>query len=317
MLVLIAVLVFLTVVLAVIAMALVPEESPRLIHERLDRYLGGQPAASTPTKLVSTFRASLRRAGRIFEASDYVTRLGEQLERAGLPFGGPEFLVFSLILTAGLASVSFILSRNLLCALAMGTLGILGPIMAIRIHLRKRISVFNTQLADALTTISNSLRAGYSFMQAMDVVSREMLPPLSEEFLRTLKDIRLGASTEDSLMSLAERVPSDDLKLAVTAILIQRQVGGNLAEVLDNIAATIRERIKIKAEIKTLTTQGKLSGVIIGLLPVAVGGIMFAISPGYIAPLFSHPLGRFMLAYAIISELVGAFLVWRIVSIEV
>lgn len=317
MLLLIAVLAFLTVALAVMAAALALEESPPVIHVRLEKYLGNSPTTSRPAKLVTTFRTSLRRAGKVFEASDYVARLGGELERAGLPFGGPELLAFSVFMAVGLAFIFFILSHRLLIAFTMGILGALGPIVAVRIHLRKRLSVFNTQLADALTTISNSLRAGYSFMQAMDVVSREMLPPLSEEFLRTLKEIQLGASVEEALTNLAGRVRSDDLELAVTAILVQRQVGGNLSEVLDNIAATIRERIKIKAEIRTLTTQGKLSGLIIGILPLAVGGIMSVISPGYIAPLFTHPLGRLMVGYAIVSELIGAFLVWRIVSIEV
>ncbi|HHY46271.1 MAG TPA: secretion system protein [Firmicutes bacterium] len=314
---LIAVLAFLSVASGMIAVARILGEGPRSTRERLERYLGGAVGTAPPLRLGETLKTSLRRAGRIFEASDYVARLGEKLEQAGLPFRGSEFLIFDTFLTAGLAILAFALTGDPLVTFIMGIAGALGPWVVIQVHSRRRVVAFSAQLADALTTISSSLRAGYSFLQAMDVVSREMAPPLSEEFSRTLKDIRLGASTEESLSHLVGRVPSEDLDLAVTAILLQRQVGGNLSEVLDNIAYTIRERARIKGEIRILTTQARVSGLIIGLLPPAIGGVMAVINPEYMRPLFTHPLGRLMIGYAVVSEILGAMLIWKIISVKI
>ncbi len=165
--------------------------------------------------------------------------------------------------------------------------------------------------------MSNSLRAGYSFLQAMDMVAREMSPPISEEFTSTMKEMSLGSPTETALATLSDRVGSEDLELVVTAVLIQRQIGGNLAEVLDNIADTIRERVKLRREIKTLTAQGRMSGIIIGVLPCALGVFLYAVNPEYISLLFTHPTGRLMVGLAVFGEFIGMLVIRRIIAIEV
>jgi tight adherence protein B len=194
--------------------------------------------------------------------------------------------------------------------------GYLLPMLTLRIKAARRVRQFNDQLADALVLVSNSLRTGYSFLQAIELVSREMAPPIGVEFARLLKEMSLGVTTEEALANLGERVASDDLELVITAVLIQRQVGGNLAEVLDNIAGTIRERIKLKGEVRTLTAQGRISGLIIGALPFALAALLYVINPQYMMALFTHPLGIAMVVYALVSMAIGMMAVWKIVNIE-
>jgi len=171
-------------------------------------------------------------------------------------------------------------------------------------------------LGDALGLVANSLRTGYGFMQALDMVSREMPAPIAPEFGRVLKEMNLGLSTEDAMSNLTTRVNSDDLNLVITAVLIQRQVGGNLAEVLDNIANTIRERVKLKGEVQTLTAQGRISGMIIGGLPFALGVFIYVINPGYMQVLFTNPMGKIVLGVAFVSQVFGMLIIRKIVDIK-
>jgi energy-coupling factor transporter ATP-binding protein EcfA2 len=173
------------------------------------------------------------------------------------------------------------------------------------------------ELADSLGIMTNSLRAGYSFLQAMEMVAAEAPYPLGGEYKRTLREIQLGTPTETALNNMSHRVGSDDLELVVTAIITQRKVGGNLAEILDSIAGTIRERVRIQGEIKTLTAQGRISGLIIGLLPVALVAVLFVINPGYIGMLFTEPIGLVLVGGAVIGEIVGVLIVKKIVDIKV
>ena len=176
---------------------------------------------------------------------------------------------------------------------------------------------FNSQLGDALILIANSLRTGYSFMQALDMVAQEMRPPISTEFGRAVKEMNLGVPVENALGNLAKRIDSEDLDLVLTSVLIQRQVGGNLSEVLDNIARTIRERVRIRGEIRTMTAQGRISGIIISLLPIALGLVIYTMNPGYVRVLFVHPIGQLMLGVAVVGQIIGVFVIRRIVDIEV
>ena len=173
------------------------------------------------------------------------------------------------------------------------------------------------QIVDALTVISGSLKAGHSFLQAMELASREIQPPLGEEFARALHEMSLGVSVEESLEEMVDRVDQQDLALIVTAVLVQRQVGGNLAEVLDNLAYTIRERIRIRGEIRTLTAQGRISGLIVGFLPLALGLVVSVINPSYMSVLFSHPIGIMLLVVGVCGQLIGYVLIRRIIRIEV
>jgi tight adherence protein B len=187
----------------------------------------------------------------------------------------------------------------------------------LRLRQRKRTRAFNNQLGDTLTLMSNALKAGHSFAQALSSVAKNANPPISEEFARATREIALGITVDDAMNHMVERNKSEDFDLMVTAVQIQRVVGGNLAEILDSIAFTIRERVRIQGEIRTLTAQARASGLIITLLPFFLIGALTFISPGYFNVMFSDPLGHIMLGIAAFSIAIGTALIQKIVRIEV
>lgn len=269
-----------------------------------------EESTDLPRKMLTAF-GKLRLFNRMGKGMD------KQLEESDIPLSGGEFMALALASTFISALLFFSLTVNLLAALAAGAVTLFIPFFLVKRSRQKRLTSFNAQICDALSIMSNSLRAGFSFMQSMDMVRKEMPDPISKEFSRSFREINLGASTERALQNLSKRVNSDDLDLMITAVLIQRQVGGNLAEVLDKIAETIRERVRIQGEIKTLTAQGRLSGTIIGLLPVVLGLFMAIVNPTYVVELITHPLGRVMLGAAVLGEIIGFIFIKKIVSIKV
>jgi tight adherence protein B len=216
------------------------------------------------------------------------------------------------------AILLFVLSGGRLVGASMGALvGILIPRMIVNKKAANRAKAFNFQLCDALTLVANSLRTGYSFLQSIEMVAKEMPAPVSVEFSRVRREMNLGLTTEDAMNNLARRVDSADLDLVVTAVLIQRQVGGNLAEILDNIGSTVRERIKMKREVNALTAQGRMSGFIIGSLPIGLGVFIYFVNPKYMEILFSSPFGQMMLVGAFCGQVVGIILIRKIVNIDI
>jgi tight adherence protein B len=175
----------------------------------------------------------------------------------------------------------------------------------------------NSQLPDALSLLANSLKAGFGLMQALDLASRELSHPLSTELRRALTDINVGLSSDQALIAMAKRSGSEDLDIVITAMLVQQSTGGNLAEILESVAHTMRERIRIRGEIKTLTTQQVFTGFIIGSLPIAIGLLISVINPSYIEPLFTKTVGHVMLAGAGVLEFFGIMLIKKILAIEV
>lgn len=295
------------------------------VNQRIGQYLEQvvQPEVNqTQTRPAPShlkgWRAVVRRLSQQIELSDgsWSRKVEHRLIQAGIPLKSSEFLVICLGAALAGAVLGMVGSR-VLGAVIGGLAGYMVPFLFLKIKIRRRAKAFNDQLGDTLILIANALRTGYSFMQAIEMVSREMLPPISVEFGRTLKEMNLGIPTEDAMSNMAKRIDSDDLDLVITAVLIQRQVGGNLAEVLDSIANTIRERIRIKGEIKTLTAQGRMSGVIVSLLPVVLLLALRLINPGYVNILFTHPTGQFMLGTAIAGQLLGIIAIQKIVNIEV
>jgi tight adherence protein B len=171
-------------------------------------------------------------------------------------------------------------------------------------------------LGDALVIMANALRAGFGFQQAMDAVRKEMPAPISTEFSWTLREMNLGFGTEEALLNMSKRVGNESLDMVITGIIIQRQIGGNLAEILDNISNTIRERARIKKEIRVLTAQGRMSGAVIGLLPVILIGIMLIINPSYFNYMIQDSRGILILAAAGVSEILGIILIKRITQVD-
>ena len=269
---------------------------------------------SASQKILTTVSRS---AVRISLFNRLARAVDKNLTGADIPLKSEEYLILTAggSILAGLLAT--ILLLNIYHGILMGALVILFSVLWINMAKARRLNKFNAQIGDALVIMSNALRSGFSFLQAMDMVRKELPNPIAREFGRTFQEMNLGTPTEEALENLNERVGSDDLELVITAVLIQRQVGGNLAEILDNIANTIRERIRIKGEIKTLTAQGKISGIVIGVLPLILAGVLSVISPDYLMVLVTNPIGIGMLISALILELIGILLIRKIIDIKV
>lgn len=275
------------------------------------------PASESPE---SSFKllASLSRGAVRFSLFNRLARqVDKNLSGADIPLKTEEYIVLTTglsILTGIFFSIFFM---SIYYGAATAACTVLFSAFWVKSAKAGRLNKFNAQIGDALVIMSNSLRSGFSFLQAMDMVRKELPNPIAREFGRAFQEMHLGTPTEEALENLNARVGSEDLELVITAVMIQRQVGGNLAEILDNIANTIRERVRIKGEIKTLTAQGRISGIVIGLLPVVLAVIISVMSPDYLKPLVKHPLGMGMLASALAMEVIGIILIRKIIDIKV
>jgi tight adherence protein B len=247
----------------------------------------------------------------------YKAKLRKKLTKASILMKPEEFLSICIIVALSFGVFGFLLSRNLLVVLLFCILGWIIPNIILNRNITKRLKTINLQLGDTIAILSNAMKAGHSFFQAVDSVSREMTGPIADEFTKLQKEISLGVETETALENMVARVGSDDLELVVTAVLIQRQIGGNLAEILDNISGTIRQRVRTKGEIKTMTAQGRMSGWIISLLPFGLVAVVATISPAQIITLISDPLGIMMVVMALVMEFIGIMLIRKIVNVEV
>lgn len=264
-----------------------------------------------------SIKGLLGKAGQFFVKRGMTKKLEDQLLKADIPLRGGEFLIIWILTALLPGTLIYILSRQITISLLLYLSGIILPPLLVNTAHKKRLKKFDQQISDSLGIISNALRAGFSFMQTLELVSREMPNPIAKEFARAFREMNLGAPLEEALGNLTKRVASDDLDLVVTAVLIQRQVGGNLAEILDNISFTIRERVRIQGEIKTLTAQGKISGIIIGLIPPFLILILLLINPAYLKPLFQSSLGLALLAAGVASELLGLAIIKKIITIDI
>jgi tight adherence protein B len=247
--------------------------------------------------------------------------LSIQLERADMKLTASEFVAARIFFGVFGLGIPFLLfgatPRGIIGAIVAGLIGYMLPKIYMVRGKNKRLNKLNDQLPDMLTMMANALKSGFGLMQSMDLVSKELEHPIATDMRRMLQDINVGSSTEVALMGLAERSGSSDLDIVVTAMLIQQSTGGNLAEILDTVGHTMRERIRIRGEIKTLTTQQVMTGFIIGLLPVFIALAITVLNPEYINLLFTRTVGNVMLAGGVMMELIGMFLIKRILEIEV
>ena len=293
----------------------------RDVFFRLEKYnvlsqnrLTSDYTAKTLTKSVRRF---FTRAASPFANLTSMYTWNIKMRQAGIPLLGGEFFVimfFSAILT-GIGT--WMLTLDMLAAGLIGiiTIVILWLIISLRIARRKQI--FIAQLGDALTTISNALRAGYSFQQSMDAVAREMEPPISEEFSQVSQEVAMGVPLEISLEAMNKRMDSSDFDLVVTAVVIQREVGGNLAQILDTISETIVERVRLKREMFTLTAQGRMSAKVIFFLPFVIGIFLYFVNPSQIIMLFKDPVGRMALGSSFLLELIGIVIIQKILDVKI
>jgi tight adherence protein B len=254
---------------------------------------------------------------KIYVFERYFMDKKKKLSQAYILVKPEEFLLISIIsgMLFGLMLMEFL---DFYIVSVIGFIfGFKLPDMVVGIIKDKRKRKLNSQLPEALTILSNGLRAGLSFPQAIASAGKEMEAPLSYEFGKVVRDNLLGKAMDDCLLDLSERTDDEDLDMFITSLIIQRQVGGNLSHVLDTISDTIRERIKIKGEVRTLTAQSRLSAYVIGFLPVGIAMALFVMNPSYIGILFTRPLGRTLIAGALFMELMGVFIISRLVKLEV
>lgn len=247
-------------------------------------------------------------------------RLEQQLERADLTIRPGEYIVARLAMAGMGFAVPFVLIPGVpgkLVAIVAAVIGYNLPKLYLTRRRKSRVDKLNSQLPEALMNISNSLKAGFGLLQGLSNAADQLAHPISTELNRTIHEMNIGSSAEEALMGLSERCGSYDLDIVVTAILVQRTVGGNLGEILDTVADTMRERIRIRGEISTLTAQQKLTGLVIGFLPIGIGVLFQLMSPGYINPLFTTLTGQVMLGVAVVLEVVGVMVIQRILNIEV
>jgi tight adherence protein B len=303
-----------------IAVSLTSERS--MVEERLGKYVEEQKeeqaleakrqGLATPVTEWLTKRVT---------KTSYGSSIAKSLGRADLKLKPGEYIAILIGLAALLGIIGYLIGQQ---SIITGLIGVIGgamlPGMYVKSQIGKRLTKFNDQLADMLNLMVNGLRAGYSTMQAMEAVSKELPAPINDEFRRVVQEMQLGVPMEKALANLLDRVPSDDLDLVITAINVQREVGGNLAEILDTISFTIRERVRIKGEIKVLTTQVMYSGRFLSVLPIIVIVILYLLNREYLMTYVdpqSGICGYIALGVAAVLIIAGYFSMQKLGDIEV
>lgn len=296
------------------------------LEDRLDRFAavagtdakrgrGKGPAVATTDQAATS--AVAQRVNKAIAKRTFAQNLAVELARADLKLTPGEFLIINGGAVVLLGMLGFVLSQfNPLLLLVGGVVGFFLPRFWLSRRKSGRLKKFNDQLGDTLQMIANSLRSGYSLLQAMQLVATEAPSPIGPEFQRVVREVGLGVPPEEALGNLVQRIRSDDLDLMVTAINVQHEVGGNLSSILETIGTTIRERVRIKGEVETLTAQQSTAGYVIAAIPILLAGVLFLINRDYMMPMFTPPwivmpiCGIMMLA-------LGFFVIKKITDIKV
>lgn len=295
-----------------------------VVEERLGRYAesGGIVTAGGDEEGVLTERPGpiTEFLDRLGEGTDMYDSLSRNLARADLKFRPAEFIALMVLSAIVVGAMGALLSRSVGFTLLSVAVGIYVPIWYMRRAQKRRLKEFNDQLGDMLNLVVNGLRAGYSTLMALEAVGRELPQPISTEFRRVVQEIQLGIPMEDALTHLVRRIDSDDLDMIITAIEVQREVGGNLAEILDTISHTIRERVRIKGEIQALTAQGQITAWALSLMPVGLSLLLYLINREYMGAFFApetRACGIPMLVVAGLMVIAGFFITQKIVDIDI
>lgn len=294
-----------------------------IARNRLESLIGGSVLEHPTVSSALRERQSDQSGGpwQAFFGREWVARTTLELGRADLHLRVSEYVAMRLLVALALCTLSFMLISSRPAAMAIGValavVGYMAPAFYVRYRRQKRLRKLEGQLEEFLTQVSNSLKAGFGLVQSLELSTQQMEHPISTELRRTLHDINVGSSTEEAFLALSERVSSYDLDIVVTAILIQRTVGGNLAEILETVARTMRERSRIRGQIRALTAQQRLTGYVLGVLPIAILGGLYLVSGDYVMPLFTTVPGQVILIGAGMMEFFGMLLIGRILAIEV
>lgn len=288
---------------------------------RLEKFLqetkGNKNDLQYKRKKTGYIRGIVSRFGKLFDKTTFVKKWDKELVYAGLPLNSGEFFAIRLFSALITILIFYFVKLHLIFLFISPIIGYFLPVLFIKWTKKKRFTRCSQQLSESLGTMANSMRAGFSFLQAMQLVAREMPDPLGPEFERALREMNYGVSMDEAFSHLLERLPDQELELVVNALLIQRSSGGNLAELLETMQETIRGRVRIKEELKTLTAQGRLSQWILTFLPVGLALYLKTVSPEYFNPILEHPIGWIMIAVATVSITIGWLVLRKIVHIEV
>jgi tight adherence protein B len=272
------------IVLLTIGLVVSVASERTVLDQRLGQYIGDERPKEEDSRRDKS--ALTDWVSRRVERTSYGDKIARQLARADVKLKVAEYIVLIVVSVIGVGLIAWLLgSRSPVSFIIGAVFGFLLPGMYVNRQQKKRLNRFNDQLSDMINLMVNGLRAGYSTMQAMEAVSKEMPSPISDEFRRVVQEMQIGIPMEQALENLLRRIPSDDLDFMVTAINVQREVGGNLSEILDTISFTIRERVRIKGEIRTLTAQVRTSGSVLSLIPVFLTIVLWFLNPEYLLSL--------------------------------
>jgi len=294
-----------------LSVLLIITKDKRLVLKRMN----SMTAVTTSDRLKLKKRKD-KQSGKTDTRAKVLKGLANDLSMSGVLIRPSEFLIIWIIAALLPASLLLLLGQNIVVAIGATIIGIILPPFYVHTKHVKRVELFEEQLVDALGIICSSLKAGLTFQQALVSIANEMPNPISEEFSRVARELKLGIPLEKSLSNLSEKINSKNFMMIVSAILIQRQTGGNLSEILSNIAETIKERFKLKSEIKVLTTTARTSGIIVGLMPVFVLLIFMLMNPDYVLIFFKSNLGITMLVMGVAMEIIGYLFIRKIVNIK-
>jgi tight adherence protein B len=306
----------LAVVLFVVGIVVSSSGERTLVDDRLNKYLEDDQNNDVDTESKGALTDWVNKR---VEKSSFGDRIARDLARADLKFKPGEYMALYVIAIIGGALIAYMIGgRLLLSALIGAVIGAFLPGLYLNSQKGKRLVKFNDQLPDMLNLVVNGLRAGYSTMQAMEAVSKELPSPICDEFKRVVQEMQLGIPMEKALENLLRRIPSEDLDFVVTAINVQREVGGNLAEIMDVISYTIRERVRIKGEIRALTAQAIYSGRALAIMPLGLLCILYFLNRTYVMEFFKNGFcGYIPLAVSGILIAFGYFVMTRIANVEV
>lgn len=291
-------------------------ESKRRISTRVTRIQPVEKSVVADFKKKDKDKKESKLRIKLFKNRKLVEVIADELILADIMLRPEEFVLIWLLLAFIPSGLTALFSGDMMASVTLAVLGAGFPLFLVRSRKKKRTLAFELQLSDALVIACNCLRSGLSFQQAMETIAKYMTAPISVEFGRVTNEIKYGKPLESALENMTHRIKSPDLMLTVSAVNIQRQTGGNLSEILETISETIKERIKIKSDIRALTAQGRISGMIVGFLPIGIGGLLMIINSSYIQMLFTENLGRVMLAVAVVMETIGFMVIRKIVNIK-
>jgi tight adherence protein B len=254
---------------------------------------------------------------RLLVASPRASAIDRWLQQSGSNVSVGRFVLVSTMAGVSVALLAMVLRLPLPLALLLGAVGFVVPAIVVTVRRSRRLRRFDEQLPDCLDLIARALRAGHAFPSALQMVGSEAADPVASEFQTTFEEINYGVSVHDAMLNLARRVPSLDLRYFVVAVLLQRETGGNLAELLDNLSALIRQRFKLLGRIRVLAAEGKLSAYILIGLPFVTAATVYAVNPKFMSLLWTDPAGLRLSAGAMVMMVLGAMVMWRIVKIRV